>query len=417
MKTHNHSLGRFLAGLLILLSLLGGGTPGAAQADRQPSTDLAPQVLEPYTNGIGDAWVVTGVVRLGGGCVEYETIFDSIDYVVDGATYLKETIVAHGNTVYMAERLNVSGSSGDGSIPLYAAQDISGLSYADFPLPANTPLTITLTLYQGAQETPVFRSQLSYECNTGAFEVLEQGPLSPSLPVVNLLARNTDTSCTSDGLLLTAYVNLPLGQSYLLVTEALDGNGDPLGNNTSEIINGGTEVRSFPWGLDLEQGNVLVVMTVATPGGQPLYSSSAELDCNNATYFNRQAWTPLMPEKQALVVNRIATNSCQGNLLSFWVNLFTDAGRNYTYHTRVTQGGVVRIDSDLYGPVEPAPGMNTWQMGGNYTLSPSTPALVTVSILDSGNALIDRRQFYYSCAGSGWLHMAEYRFLPLTVNR
>lgn len=381
--------GSLAAGLLLVVMIV-------TLAQSRPQTQ-APETVNPFTNGIGDAWIVNGVDRLGDGCVEFGTSFDTFEYFYDGIPYVAETIVSAGAQVYMAERNPLVGNAGPGFIALYAAHDLP-LTYADFPLPASQPVSIEMTLYQGLAELPVYRTVLSYLCSSGDYEVLSSGPLAPSQPVVNILNRS-GFGCNAGDINLLTFLEAEAGRSYQLLTGVTDAGGQSV-YQSSSLLPGATGVFTHSLNTALPAGENITATLTLRSGGKSLYSSEARLQCDS-TFFGDEVHTPHQPQLPALNLVDLAFPGCTSGLPELRVNLFTARGDRYNYRTRITLGSTVFMDVSDSGPK--APGINAWRLEapGGFTLPASTPVQVTLELLDGDLRRLYTTSFDYTCGGSG----------------
>ncbi|MFN2197639.1 MAG: hypothetical protein ACK2UW_16085 [Anaerolineales bacterium] len=374
--------------------LLVGMVAALAQSASSPQTAGA---VNPYTNGIGDGWIVTSVDHQNTGCEPYDTSFDTFEYFYDGIPYIAETIVSNGDQIYMAERYELTGSAGPSFISLYPAQDLP-FTYTDFPLPANQSVRVEMTLYQGLAELPVYRTVLSYVCNTGAYEVLSSEPLLPSQPVINILSRS-GFNCSAGDINLGAYLQAQAGRSYQLETGVTDMGGQSLYQSTS-VLPGATGVFTYSLDTALPPGeNITATLTLRSSGGKPIYSSAARLQCDS-TFIGDPVHTPRQPQLPAISLVDLAFPGCTSGIPELRVNLFTARGEAYTYRTRITQGSTVYMDVSNAAPKPP--GINFWTLEapGGFTLPASTPVQVTLELLDGNLRRLGTTSFDYTC-GSG----------------
>lgn len=124
-------------------------------------------------------WTVTGLnaVSCGNGDTEFAVNFSGLP---PGTWYYDTTVDAAGKR-FMDEYFNQAAMDGPDAWDLYNAND-RGLQTQLFPLPAGTPITVTLTL-RDSTETPVYYTvvQLS-RCDGGVITFNQSGATLPRIP-------------------------------------------------------------------------------------------------------------------------------------------------------------------------------------------------------------------------------------------
>ena len=405
--------------LLVILLLTGGLTsPNLAQTEIQdPGTPVAAPPA-----GIGDAWIVTG--RSSTGCAEFDSTFDTFTTLVSATTYSFETVVSDGTEIYMDEFITTQPiSAGDGTTLLYAAND-RGLQTKSFPLPAGTPLTLSLTLYQGVSQTPVYRTTLQFTCNVSGYQVLSSGPLSPNLPVLNFDSLSGN-GCQAGDLTLNLFATLDDSQAYLLDATVTNGSQvymdyyRPFGQSTgpaefvlTDANDRGLQTNQFPLP---SSANMTVSLTLRSSDGRLLYESELLVSCGNS-FSSLESATLLRPIQPALTLVDLVSSGCSSGQAQFENTLWIEQDEIYNYEILVQHGTNIYMDryfattyQDPLGYL-PKPGINSFvlenandrgRQNASFPLPPGTPAQVTFGLYDSHERPLYQTTFDYDCAQSG----------------
>jgi hypothetical protein len=362
--------------------------------------------------GLDSAWLVTGLAYSG--CDDFETSFDSEEIVVPGNIYTFETIVSHGDQVYMTEaRQEQPISAGAGSVDLYENDDLGLVNVADpFPLPADTLLDIQLTLYQGLSETPVYRTRLAYTCNTGSYQILSFEPLLPAAPTLDLSGR-LGLGCTAGSLVFNAAAKPLSDQPLWIDTSIRDSSQVYLTDSQFEVLD--TPTYTIPVAVALPPSTPLTVtLTLRDEVRRPLYETAAGFQCDNQVY-NFAYSTPRQPQQPAWILSDRVFPGCASGQSFFDLVHFIERGQAYYYETLVTQGDKVYMDSYQKSAAF-NPGLNLWTLENAndrglqtdpFPLPTDTPVQVTFNLYDAQERPLYQTTFDYLCDGAGTVSNAQ----------
>lgn len=415
-KNSQHRSGWVL--LLVVLAAIAVVTLlGLALAQARASAQSGPQAPQDIPYGLGEAWLPAGATIIDNlaPCGEFGLVVDTQESLSLGIPFIQETIVSAGDQVYMAERNPIVGLGSDsGSIPLYAVDQL-GIVNASFPLPANTPLTVKMTLYQGTLATPVYHSTATLVCNTAALQVLEAGPLAPFPALADITGRS-GTSCLAGGVSLNVDTNLSSEVVYPLQTTVRDSSGAVVLDDR-QLISGTLATLSLPLQADLPPNeNLSTTLTLREPNGRPLYRSTATLQCNSG-FNNFNPGTPAQPQQPALTLAEVTQPGCASGQTIFGVNQITEAGQSYFYEMRMLSGSSVlleRYEQDTFDGEFQEPGINLWSV--DVDLPAGSPVQVELALYDELERPRYRTTFDYQCDASNPLsnvQVTPYPFLYL----
>ncbi len=394
-------------------------------------TPPAAPLTVPNPPGIGDAWVVSGLDTAG--CADGDTAFDAITYLVSGSTYTFHAVVAAGSSIYMDYLDTIQPVTSGADLLILLEDNTGGTANANFPLPANTPLTITMTLSQGISGTPVYRTVLDYTCNTGALQVLESRPLGLNPPVLNYdsLAGN---GCQTGDLTLNLFANASQDQTYLLEAVLRDSSQvymdyyrpaafttGPTTFILQDYDDRGLQTSTFP----LPTGNLTATLTLRDASRQPLYRSDVILDCSSS-FESRAIATPFQPAQPALTLVDKVLGGCAAGTPTFNATLWTESTVPYLYEILVQRGSSVYMDYYRPDPNR-LPGMNLFilesandrgRQNAAFPLTAGQPVQVTLGLYDPQGKPLYATHFDYDCGGMGTvtnLSESDYdqRYLPL----
>lgn len=415
-----------LASALLLVFL--AGLP--ARFVTRAQSPAAPNEV-PNPPGIGDAWVFANTFDHG--CADGDTFFDTFTYLVTGSTYTFHAVVSSGANIYM-DYLETTQpvTSGADSLILFA-DNSGGTANASFPLPSGTPVSVTMTLLQGLSRTPVYRTVLSYTCDTGATQVLESGPLSPNLPVLNFETLSGN-GCQPASLTLNLFANARTGTTYILDAVLRDSSQVYMDYFRTQTLDTGPTtfilddyddrgLQTAPF--DLPSGNITATLTLRDASAQPLYRSDVILDCITS-FDSRAIATPFQPAQSALTLVDRVVGGCAAGIPTFNATLWTESSVAYRYEILVQRGSSVYMDYYRADPNR-LPGMNLFilesasdrgRQNALFPLTPGEPVQVTLGLYDPQGKPLYATRFDYDCAGagtvSGLIERDYYqRFLPL----
>lgn len=172
----------------------------------------------------GERWIITG--RLSSGCNSGDTFFSQrFEGLVPGQTYYADTIVKDlAGIVYMDEYFSsIAPGAFDDDWGVFDEND-RGLQTGSFPLPAGTPLIMTVTL-RDASEQVLTSTSVQFTCDGADFGVVSIPGCDQYLPITATSVVGSFVSDTplywKPGELTNPLITIPAGKTaWVLGTDA-----------------------------------------------------------------------------------------------------------------------------------------------------------------------------------------------------